>query len=294
MKALHQFIEYLTNEKRFSEHTIRAYREDIKSFYSFLDTELDDQVLKATNAKIRSWLLSFATQNLSPRTYKRKLSSLKSFYKFLIKQGLIMQNPSEGVITPKQSKPIPEFFSDKEMTNLFDYVVFTNDFIGVRDKLIFTIFYSTGMRLSELVNLSLDDVDFGLQQITVTGKRNKQRNIPVSNSLIADIKHYLAIRDEVVTKDSVSYLLLLKNGKPVYPRMVRRLVDSYLGQVTTSDKKNPHKLRHTFATHMLNSGADLNAVKELLGHANLAATEVYTHNTYEKLKNIYNQAHPRA
>ena len=294
MKALHQFIDYLTNEKRFSVHTIRAYREDIKSFYSFLNTELDTQVLQATNSEVRAWLLEFANQSLSARTYKRKLSSLKSFYKFLNKEGLSTHNPTEGVITPRHKKSIPEFFSDKEIVNLFDHVVFPNDYSGVRDKLIMQLFYATGIRLSELVNLKLKQIDVNLQQILVIGKRNKQRNIPVTKSLILEIEQYLHHRDKVATVDSNDYLFLVKTGKPVYPRLVQRMVNSYLGQVTTSDKKHPHKLRHTFATHMLNNGADLNAVKELLGHANLAATEVYTHNTYEKLRSIYNQAHPRA
>jgi integrase/recombinase XerC len=294
MNALQVFIEYLTNEKRCSKHTICAYRADIVSFYSFLDDKSDAKVLSATSDEVRSWLLNFANQNLSPRSFKRKLSSLKAFYKFLMREEIIDKNPTETVLTPKYRNPLPEFFSSKEITNLFDYVTFIDNYEGIRDKLILNLFYVTGIRLSELVGMKMVDVDFSLKHIKVTGKRNKQRHIPVSESILNEIQHYLQYRNEVDSNESDNYLFLTIKGKPVYARLIQRLVNKYLGQVTTSDKKHPHKLRHTFATHMLNNGADLNAVKELLGHANLSATEIYTHNTYEKLKLIYNQAHPRA
>jgi integrase/recombinase XerC len=294
MKALQHFIDYLTNEKRFSVHTIRAYRDDIASFYSELSARSDVRIFAAKTSDVRSWLLSLATNNLSPRTYKRKLSSLKAFYRFLIQEGKVNVNPTDGIITPKHTNSMPDFYSDKEINNLFDFVIFNDDFEGVRDKVIFTLFYMTGIRLSELVNLKVKDVDFSLKQIVVTGKRNKQRYLPVNKSLLREMEIYLGLRQELINTEPNEALLLTKKGEPIYPRLVQRLVDKYLSRATTSDKRHPHKLRHTFATHLLNNGADLNSVKELLGHANLSATEVYTHNTYEKLRTIYKQAHPRA
>jgi integrase/recombinase XerC len=294
MKELQTFIEYLTNEKRFSVNTVRAYRDDIGSFYSFIGEHAGYPVIEASAEDVRAWLISFASKKLSPRTYKRKLSSLKAFYKFLLREGVVSKNPTETVLTPKHRNPLPDFFSEKELDNLFDYVVFSATYEGARDEIILNTFYYTGIRLSELINLKTADIDFSLKQIKVTGKRNKQRYIPVSDSYLKLLDSYLKKRADKVTANSMDCLVLTSKGKPAYPRLIQRIVNKYLSQVTTSNKKHPHKIRHSFATQMLNNGADLNAVKELLGHANLAATEVYTHNTYEKLKSIYKQAHPRA
>lgn len=293
MELLNRFIKYITYEKRYSAHTIRAYRDDINSFLSFLERIAVEDFLQVKDKDIRSWVIDLANSNISPRSYKRKLSSVKAFYKFLCHEGVITMNPSGGVIVPKHKAPLPEFLSSGETENLFEYVVFENSFQGKRDKLVLNVFYCTGMRLSELVNLKKQDVDFGLKQISVLGKRNKQRNIPVSDTLLKEIKEYFDLLNKEY-HSSFEYIFPTNKGKPPYSRFIQRLVAKYLGQVTTSEKTNPHKLRHTFATHMLNNGADLNAVKELLGHANLAATEIYTHNTYEKLKSVYKQAHPRA
>lgn len=293
MKELQLFLNYLTNEKRFSVHTIRAYRDDIVSFIKYAEAN-GQQILTLKSEHVRGWLVSFATQDFSPRTYKRKLSSVKSFYKFLYREGIVAFNPAEAVITPKQNHSLPEFFTPKEITNLFDYVIFPKTYDGIRDKTIIQFFYNTGIRLSELIQLKEVDVDFSLKQIKVLGKRNKERYIPISDDFLLDINCYIEERNKFFSNTSSSYLFLTVKGQRIYSRLVQRTIDKYLGQVTTSDKKHPHKIRHTFATHMLNNGADLNAVKELLGHANLAATEIYTHNTYEKLKSIYNQAHPRA
>jgi integrase/recombinase XerC len=294
MNVLQEFINYLTNEKRFSVHTIRAYRDDIGSFFSFIEESSGKSYVDISTDDVRLWLVGFAEAQLSPRTYKRKLSSLKAYYRFLLREGYVAKDPTGGVLTPKINNPLPEFFSDKELANLFDYVNFSDSYEGCRDRLVLSTFYATGIRLSELVKLKLSDVDLSLKQIKVTGKRNKQRYIPVSDTYLEDIAPYLIKREQVEVSGSDDFLFLTSKGRPVYPRLIQRMVDKYLGQVTSSNKKHPHKLRHTFATHMLNNGADLNAVKELLGHANLAATEVYTHNTYEKLKTIYKQAHPRA
>jgi integrase/recombinase XerC len=295
MKATLLFFNYITHEKRYSPHTVRAYTDDINAFCEFLKAQDDSVLLSVTANDIRSWVVCLAENDLSARSYKRKLSSIKAFYKFLLREGLINQVPTEALMVPKHQNPLPEFYSPGETVNLFENIIFPEGYVGERDKLILMLFYLTGIRLSELVNLKLQDVDFSLQHIKVTGKRNKQRTIPLSKNTLESIAKFLEIRKaEFGNTDNSSYLFLRENGERVYPRLVQRITDKYFSQVTTSEKTNPHKLRHTFATHMLNNGADLNAVKELLGHASLAATEVYTHNTYEKLKSVYKQAHPRA
>lgn len=294
MKLKERFFNYIKHEKRYSAHTVRAYTDDILSFLSFYGDQQEPDFTKVTSTDIRMWLVELANQKISPRTYKRKLSSIKALFKFLLREGVIIKNPTDLVIMPKHQNPLPEFFNLKETQNLFDYVTFNPGFEGVRDKLIISLFYNTGMRLSELVSLRLSDIDFGMQHIKVTGKRNKQRHLPITTSLQSEITVYLKLREETFQAVGTDRVFLTKRGLPVYERFVQRLVGTYMAQVTTSEKTNPHKLRHTFATHMLNSGADLNAVKELLGHSSLAATEIYTHNTYEKLKSVYKQAHPRA
>lgn len=294
MKLIVEFLNYITYEKRLSSHTIRAYKDDLASFFQYLDISTDDGVLNVTGNDIRFWVLFLADSGISPRSYKRKLSSVKTFFKFLFQKGYINNNPISKILFPKFEKPLPNFFSEREIENLFNDGFFGKDFKGQRDKIILELFYFTGIRLSELVNLKILDVDFSLKQISVTGKRNKQRYIPVTNKLLEDIKMYLKIVEEQFGKTPNGFLVLSNKGGDPYPRMIQRSVEHSLSLVTTSEKKNPHKLRHTFATHLLNNGAELNAVKELLGHANLAATEIYTHNTYEKLKAVYKQAHPRA
>ena len=293
MRLTNLFFNYITHEKRYSAHTVRAYIDDIDSFFVFLGGDDESKLLEASSKDVRAWLIQLANSNLAPRSYKRKLSSVKAFYKFLLREGKIKQLPTEAIIVPKHRNPLPEFYSARETINLFDYVVFPDGFIGMRDKLVLHLFYATGMRLSELINLKIRDIDLSLNQLSVIGKRNKQRYIPISNTTIHLLKDYIELR-EVETIDSKEYLITTDKGEKCYPKFIQRLVHKYLSQVTTAEKTNPHKLRHTFATHMLNNGAELNAVKELLGHANLAATEIYTHNTYEKLKSVYKQAHPRA
>lgn len=294
MKLVKRFLDYITYEKRYSAHTIKAYRADISSFFNFLGEESDERCRNVASPDIRSWVLHLASKQITARSYKRKLSSLKAFYNFLIREGEIKGSPTDGIIIPKIQNPIPDFFKSKETENLFDFVNFTDDFQGHRDKLILYTFYYTGIRLSELVNLKIQDVDFRLQQISVLGKRNKQRNIPVTSFYLEQVSDYLIYRNKEFGDQNSNKLFLSNKGNDAYSRFVQRIVKKYMAQATTSEKVHPHKLRHTFATHMLNNGADLNAVKELLGHSSLAATEVYTHNTYEKLKSIYKQAHPRA
>lgn len=293
MELYDRFLQYITYEKRYSKHTIRAYNDDIRSFFLYKDITNDNQILEITSKGIRHWILDLANSKISPRSYKRKLSSLKAFFRFLQKESELPVNPAENVIVPKHQNPLPDFLNTKETSILFEHANFPEGFRGERDRLILDLFYSTGIRLSELLSLTIRDIDFSLHQIRVVGKRNKQRNIPVSIKLLQAIKSYI---QELYKEFGEEYPILFptnKGNKP-YPKFIQRLVNTYLKQATTSEKTNPHKLRHTFATQMLNNGADLNAVKELLGHANLAATEIYTHNTYEKLKSVYKQAHPRA
>jgi integrase/recombinase XerC len=232
---------------------------------------------------------------ISARSVNRKITTLKSYFRFLVKEGLIQENPMSRVIAPKTSQRLPVFVEQDSMKILFEEVDFGEGYPAERDRLIMELFYATGMRLSELINLKDIDLDLFKNILKVTGKRNKQRIIPFTNNLAGKLRHYHEIKKQEFPGEGQESLLFLTNkGEKLYPKMVYRMVHRYLNQVTTISKRSPHIIRHTFATHMLNNGADLNAIKEILGHANLAATQVYTHNTIEKLKSIYKQAHPRA
>jgi integrase/recombinase XerC len=290
------FINYLKFEKRYSPHTITAYTKDLDQFDSFLKSEYD--VLNANEVSyqmVRSWIVGLIEQDISARSVNRKLSTLKSYFKYLTKEELIDENPMPKVQSPKTSKKLPVFVDRESMETLFSEEIFSSDFEGIRNRLIIEMFYMTGIRLSELINLENSNIDFYQQSIKVLGKRNKERIIPISAELIDSIKKYIEIRDKnVEVTEQNDYFYVTIKGKKLYERLAYHIVNLYLGKVSTLQKKSPHVLRHTFATHMLNNGADLNAIKEILGHSNLAATQVYTHNTIEKLKNIYKQAHPRA
>jgi integrase/recombinase XerC len=289
---LENFLQYLAIEKRYSEHTVLAYKHDIESFLEYMTTayELDD-VAVVNSLMVRAWIVELVEKGLQAKSVHRKISALKSFYKFLLKTGDVKASPTNGVVLPKLKKLLPTFVEESKMNILLDQVDFqTEDFPGKRDKLILELLYCTGMRLSELINLTLANVDLRDNAIRVLGKGRKERIIPISFSTSATIKEYLAYR---ITSEE-NYLFLTDKGEQLYEQFVYRTVKKYLSQITTQEKKSPHVLRHSFATHMLNNGADLNAIKELLGHASLAATQVYTHNSIEKLKKVYNQAHPRA
>ena len=290
---LDEFLKYLKLEKRYSPHTIKAYQIDLTQFQDYLEETYESVLQKVKHPMVRSWLAQMLDYGISPRSVNRKITALKSFYKFLLKEEIIKEDPTLKVIPPKMSKKLPAFVEEGQMSQLLDELDFTDDYAGVRDKLMIELFYSTGIRQSELINLKIKDIDLSSNMIKVLGKRNKERLIPLTIELRQKIDAYLNIRAELPIKDSL-YLLLTNKGKKLYPTLVYRQVNHYLSQVTSLDKKSPHVLRHTFATHMLNNGADLNAIKELLGHANLSATQVYTHNTIDKLKKVYNQAHPRA
>jgi integrase/recombinase XerC len=232
-------------------------------------------------------------QGLTVVSVKRKTSTLRSFYKFLLREGLVTKNPTELVMVPRSGKKLPEFVQEKEMNKLLDTSFFTEDFNGQRDKAILSLFYGTGMRLSELRGIKMADLRLQEQIVKVLGKRNKERLIPFPSEIKVDIVNYIGLRNELFG-DSNSYLFVTDKGEQVYEKLIYRVVRKYLSLVTSMEKRSPHILRHTYATHLLNRGADLNAIKELLGHASLAATQVYTHTSFEKLKKIYNQAHPHA
>ncbi len=288
-----QFFNYLTNEKRYSKHTIRSYRSDLNQFVEFLNSIDEDFNPLATDHRvIRKWIVFLMESGNTPRSVHRKVTTLKSFFKFLLRSEVIEINPTEKVILPKMGKALPHFVGKDKMNLLFDQFKFPDGFGGKRDRIIMLVFYGTGMRRSELINLKLADIDFHYQQLKVLGKRNKERLIPFNNELLANLHNYISARKEY--QCSHQYLFITDKGDPANESMIYRLVNKYLGSITTLDKTSPHVLRHTFATQMLNNGADINAIKELLGHANLSATQIYTHTTFEKLNTIYKQAHPRA
>ncbi len=289
-----KFIEYLSFEKRYSKHTLKAYSRDLKQFSDYLHEQYGlDDVTEVKHPQIRSWIVHLMDAGLSPGTVLRKLSTLKSFYKYLNRQGITEHNPTLLVISPKTPGRNPEFIEESRMQDLFEPALFAPGFEGRRDRLILEVFYGTGIRLSELVGLKESDISFSKKTLKVLGKRNKERLIPFTDKTKDQLSDYLKMKREMGFSEEGTLFITTK-GKEVYPKFVYRIVNRYLSMVTTLKKKSPHILRHTFATHMLDHGADLNAVKEFLGHANLAATQVYTHNTVEKLKKIYKQAHPRA
>jgi integrase/recombinase XerC len=261
-------------------------------FYSGFDAGSEESAVNAQH--IREWIVHLMENGNTARTTNRKISALKRYFGYLLKEGIIYANPARRVLTPKTDKKLPVFVSEDHMDNLLDQVEFGEGYTGFRNRVLIETFYYTGMRLSELVNLQMGDIDFSQQALKVLGKRNKERIIPIVPIFGQLLQEYITVRSNEFPGLKVEYLFLTSSGKKLYPRLVYRVVHRFLSMVTTVDKKSPHVLRHTFATHMLNKGADLNAIKELLGHANLSATEVYTHNTFEKLKSVYKQAHPRA
>jgi integrase/recombinase XerC len=292
---IRSFIEYLQFEKRYSQHTIISYQTDLEQFFAFLISQYDGPSLSAiTPGFIRSWLAEMRNDNITPKTLNRKISSLKSLFKYLMKMGEVKQSPLTTIVSPKVGKRLPSFVSQNDMQTLKQYVEFPNTWKGHTDKLLLELFYATGMRLSELINLKESQIDTANSQVKVLGKGNKERIIPVSKDLIGELGSYLQNKRQLVVEVSCPNLFISEKGKPLYAKYVYNVVHENLSNVTTLQKKSPHVLRHTFATHLTNNGADLNAVKELLGHSSLAATQVYTHNTIDKLKDIYTQAHPKA
>ena len=294
MKNKESFIQYLKTEKRYSPHTVKSYSNDLDQFSLFL-TKLGQSAnqAEASSHDIRAWIVWLMENGYSAISVHRKISCLRVFFRYMRKQGLMQNDPMQKVALPKKEKKLPAFIEEKSMTNLLDGYGFGDDFAGVRNKTMIEMLYLTGMRRAELIGLKDSDVDIANSEVRVTGKRNKQRIIPLLKSFVVTLEDYIVKRDETVVRDG-EWFFVTDKGKKMYDKFVYNKVKCYLSAVTTSDKKSPHVLRHTFATHMLNKGADLNSIKELLGHANLSATQVYTHNTFEKLKKIYKQAHPRA
>lgn len=284
-----KFIAYLKFEKRYSEHTLKAYERDLNDFLVYADIKAINEFSALSASYIRSWIVYLIENGLKNRSVNRKLASLRSFYKWLVKEQMIESSPMGKVNGPKSEKHLPQFVKESELKLEKIQALFEDDFEGKRDALMFELFYQTGIRLSELIGLKLDDVQHG--QIKVLGKRNKERIIPISNSLHEQIEKYMELRQEKTKK--TPELLILESGNKLYPAFAYRKINSYLGKVTTLEKRSPHVLRHTFATHMLNRGTGLETLKDLLGHANLSATQIYTHNSFAKLNSIYSQAHPR-
>ena len=285
-----KFINYLSSEKRFSVHTITSYSNDINQFFLFLSKEykITSELSEVNFQIVRSWIASLLEKGVTPRSVNRKISTLKTYFKFLIREGVIQQSPMLKVVAPKSKKRLPLFVEEDQIESLLNGVEFDDGFIGERDKLIIELFYVTGIRLSELINIKISDLNFDNNLVKVLGKRNKERLIPLSTRIVKELQFFI----ENYKIDN--YLFTNLGGTKVYTKLVYRVVNKYIGKISSINKKSPHILRHTFATHMLNHGADINAIKELLGHANLSATQVYTHNTIEKLKSVYKQAHPRA
>lgn len=297
MNWIEDFIDYLRFERNYSSKTTESYQADLEAFerfYEVIDSDINWAEMPADI--VRQWVVEMMDKGNTATSVRRRLSSLRSFYKFLLRRGLVDKDPVHNMPGPKVEKKLPAYVREKEMDRLFDSDFFSDDYQGFRDRMILLTFYSTGIRLSELVGLDNRDVDLDQMQLKVTGKRNKQRIIPYGDEFGDSLRQYLAERDAFAKQFEGSTGLFLdeRNGQRMTPAKVRNLVKRYLSMVTTQQRNSPHVLRHTFATAMLNHQADLQSVKELLGHESLSTTEIYTHTTFEQLKEMYNQAHPRA
>jgi integrase/recombinase XerC len=287
------FLDYLYLEKKYSRHTIIAYQKDLSSFQRFLQITFDqDSLLIVNYSQIRSWIVALVDDEISNRTINRKISSLKSFYKFLQKSNQIIVNPLQKHKALKVAKKVQVPFSNKEVKSVLDAVSISNDFVSVRNKLIVELFYSTGIRRAELINIKLTNIDSNKGVLKVLGKRNKERLVPILKSVLNTLETYLIERSKIVSH--CDFLFITEKGNKIYETLVYRVINSYFSKVSSKVKKSPHILRHSFATHLLNEGADLNSVKELLGHSSLASTQVYTHNSLDAIKQVYNQAHPKS
>jgi integrase/recombinase XerC len=294
-EQIQSFIDYLKFEKRYSVHTVTSYQNDLSAFFDYLDLQYGKLTLQEITAGfIRSWLAGLKDEDMSAKSISRKISTLRSFFKYQLKTGKLEVSPTANIFAPKIGKRLPVFIKEEDTKELLHSLSgLTEDWKSLNGKMLLTLFYTTGMRLSELINLKEKQLDLGRSQIKVLGKGNKERIIPISKEVIAIIRDYQQWkRKEFEEMEEV--LLVTEKGKKMYPKYAYLLVKQYLGAIKTLDKKSPHILRHTFATHLMNSGADLNAVKELLGHSSLASTQVYTHNTIEKLKDVHKKAHPKA
>ncbi len=290
---LDRFYTYIQHEKRFSNHTLVAYKTDLLQFFAFVNTEegasFNDVFL------IRNWIVLLIDQKTDPRSVKRKISSLKTYFRFLVREKLIQDNPMLKIQSPKLAKKLPIIIREEKISFLLDSEgIFEQTFAGVRDKLVIEMLFGTGMRLAELISVKEVDISWYENTIKIIGKRNKERIVPLNKELSLLIKQYMGIKKDENFNNNSLKLFVTDTGSDTYPKFIYRIVQKYLGYITTQNKKSPHLLRHTFATSLLKNGADLNSIKELLGHANLSATQIYTHNSVERLKLIYKQAHPKA
>ncbi|WP_301928140.1 tyrosine-type recombinase/integrase [Ferruginibacter sp.] len=289
------FLDYLKFQKRYSQHTIISYGNDLTGFFDFIQLQFAaESIGDITSSFVRSWLASLKEKGVDSKTINRKISSLKSFFKYQLKEGALQKSPMATIVSAKVKKRLPQFVAEADTGTLFNYLEFPDDWNGKTDRLIFHLLYNTGIRQAELISLRMAHIDAGNNTIKVLGKGNKERILPVSSQLSQIIKSYITDKKANLQGTDTDVLLVNEKGKKLYPKYVYSVVKKYLSGVTTIDKKSPHVMRHTFATHLMNNGADINAVKELLGHSSLAATQVYTHNTIEKLKEVYKKAHPKA
>jgi integrase/recombinase XerC len=292
---IESFLKHLQFEKRLSHHTVLAYQNDLNQLQQFLQQHFSSaDITHATYNTVRAWIVNLVESGMEPASVNRKIACLRSFYKFLLAQEAISKDPMAKINVLKTKKRLPNFVREDDMVNLLDNHIFDDTLEGHRDRLILEMFYGTGIRLSELINLKENSIDFRNRMIKVHGKRNKERMIPFSSGLVPVIEEYVSIRNRQVEIKEHGNLFVRNNGEPCYPMMIYKIVKKYLTRYPSIEKRSPHVLRHTYATHLLNKGADLNAVKDLLGHASLAATQVYTHNSMEKLKKVFDQAHPKA
>jgi len=290
---LDRFYTYLRHEKRFSQNTLTAYKTDLLQFFGFIGIEANASFTDVF--LIRNWIVHLMDNQNDPRSVNRKISSLKTYFKFLLREKLIADNPMSKIQSPKVAKKLPVIIGEEKVSMLLDSGnIFENSFTGIRNKLVIEILFGTGIRLAELLSLNETEINWYENTIKVTGKRSKERIIPLNKELLMLIKNYLNVKKSEIFNNNSLKLIVTHTGCDAYPKLIYRIVQKYLGYITTQNKKSPHVLRHTFATALLNNGADLNAIKELLGHANLSATQVYTHNSVERLKLIYKQAHPKA
>ncbi|MCZ2459884.1 MAG: tyrosine-type recombinase/integrase [Chitinophagales bacterium] len=294
-KEIQSFIDYLRFEKRYSANTVISYQTDLSDFFNYLDISFGKlQIREISPAFIRSWMALMKESGMTSKSINRKISTLRSFFKYLLKIESIDNSPMANVITPKIGKRLPVFINEDDAKQLVNSLnAAAEDWKSLNAKMLITLFYDTGMRLTELISLKETQVDLSRQQVKVLGKGNKERIIPLNKEAGESIKEYIKQKNEKFGSGD-DFLFVTEKGKKMYPKYAYLLVKKYLGEISTLDKKSPHVLRHTFATHLMNNGADLNAVKELLGHSSLAATQIYTHNTIEKLRNIYKKAHPKA
>jgi integrase/recombinase XerC len=292
---IESFLNHLKFQKRYAQHTLTSYRNDLEGLAVFLESQY--QCIEPAAIKpvfVRSWLAELRNEGQVPKTINRKISALKSFFKYLLKQNQIKISPMTTIVSPKQGKRLPEFVDQRDTDLLMNQVEFPDNWTGKTERMVIMLLYNTGMRQAELIGLKCNQIDRSKLCIKVLGKGNKERIIPVSKALMDEIGAYQESKKQLIKSEDDSYLLLRENGKKLYPKWVYLVVHRYLSIVTTIEKKSPHVLRHSFATHLSNNGAELNAIKELLGHSSLAATQIYTHNTIEKLKDIYRKAHPKA